>query len=216
MSSKQLRFIRLTSLLLICLLGGFYASQYVSMQNARTPDPGPGSALQADITGEVVHKLPDFSLSDLNGEDRSIAEWTGRPLVINFWATWCAPCRREMPLLEALHQERGDQPIEVIGIAIDRLEPVVTFVAESGVTYPILAGQQDAMNVAESFGPEFIALPFTVFTAPGGEILLLHSGELHAGQLRRILKISDQVAAGTMAASEGRALLAAGPDPESS
>lgn len=201
----------LVSLLLICLVGGIYANRFVSLQRPAERGPVPGHQASAAALDDVVQTLPDFALSDLDGETRSISEWSDRPLVINFWATWCAPCRREMPLLQALHQERKDEPIEVIGIAIDRFDAVAAFIAESGITYPILAGQQDAMQAAEKFGSDFIALPFTVFTAPGGEVLVLHSGELHADQLRSILKISDRVAAGELEASEARALLAAGP-----
>jgi thiol-disulfide isomerase/thioredoxin len=124
--------------------------------------------------------------------------------LINFWATWCAPCLREMPMLQTLQQERKDKPLEVIGIAIDRLNAVETFINENGVTYPILVGQTEAMEAAEQFGDEFVALPFTVFTAPGGDVLYLHSGELHLEQLREILSVTDQVTDGRITADEAR------------
>jgi len=152
----------------------------------------------------AVHELPEFSLADLHGQTRFISEWADRPLLINFWATWCAPCLREMPMLQTLQQERKDQPLEVIGIAIDRLNAVETFVNETGVTYPILIGQTEAMEAAEKFGPAFVALPFTVFTGPGGHVLHVHSGELHLEQLRAILSVTDQVTEGSITASEAR------------
>lgn len=107
-------------------------------------------------------------------------------------------------MLQALQQERQDRPLEVIGIAIDRLNEVEAFINETGVTYPILVGQTEAMEAAEKFGSAFIALPFTVFTAPGGDVLYLHSGELHLEQLREVLSITDQVTNGQMTASEAR------------
>lgn len=107
-------------------------------------------------------------------------------------------------MLQTLQQERKNQDFEVIGIAIDRHDDVETFIDETGVTYPILVGQSDAMEAAEKFGPDFVALPFTVFTAPGGEILYIHSGELHLEQLREILPIVDKVTDGRMTASEAR------------
>jgi thiol-disulfide isomerase/thioredoxin len=202
-SSRLLRTIRIVSLLLIFLLGGFYASTYMKLEG------DVANPVEADVEWvSAAGTLPDFSLSDLRGNTRSISEWSGRPLIINFWATWCAPCRREMPLLQTLHQERKDKPLEVIGIAIDRLDAVDTFVAESGVTYPILAGQQDAMDIAERFGAEFVALPFTVFTAADGQVLWLHLGELHLEQLRIILEIGDQVTGGTIDTPAARALIA--------
>lgn len=194
--------------MLICVLAGFYASLLFF---AEQPRRLPTSVEQANsgipsIREPVpeVTTLPDFSLVDLTGESRSISEWADRPLLINFWATWCAPCRREMPMLQTLRQERMNQPFEVIGIAIDRQDDVETFINETGVTYPILVGQSDAMEAAEKFGPAFVALPFTVFTAPGGEILHLHSGELHLEQLRQILPVVDAVAEGLTTPAEAR------------
>ncbi len=137
-----------------------------------------------------------------------MTDWSARPLVINFWATWCAPCRREMPMLQTLHQERRDDPLTVIGVAIDRLDDVMTYVPESGVTYPILVGQSDAMDLAMLFDPQFTAMPFTVFTAPGGRVLTLFTGELHAPQLREILKISDAVAQNRLTVEQARRRLA--------
>jgi hypothetical protein len=113
-----------------------------------------------------------------------------------------------MPLLETLHQERGVDSIRVIGIAIDRMDDVVAYIPESGITYPILVGQSDAMDLAYLFDPEFTAMPFTVFTAPGGRILTLFTGELHREQLRAILAIADDVAAGLLTVDEGRLRLA--------
>ena len=203
MSLRPLRIIRITSILLIFLLGGFYASTFVWIKSRDIPDPAEANPDQVAVTGT----LPEFALSDLYGNTRSISEWSGRPLIINFWATWCAPCRREMPLLQALHLEREDDRLEVIGIAIDRLEAVDAFIAESGITYPILAGQQNAMDIAEQFGADFVALPFTVFTAKDGQILWLHLGELHRKQLRIILEIGDQVTNGELSAATARTLI---------
>jgi len=204
-SLKLLRIIRTTSILLIFLLAGLYASTYIWIERSNTPDP---VETNPDWLN-TVETLPDFSLPDLHGDIRSISEWSGRPLIINFWATWCAPCRREMPLLQTLHQERQADPLEIIGIAIDRLDAVDAFVTESGVTYPILVGQQEAMDVAEQFGADFVALPFTVFTVENGQVLWLHLGELHRDQLRVILRISDQVASGAVDTASARALIEA-------
>lgn len=206
MSLKILRIIRITAILLIFMLGGLYVSTYLRMEHRDAPAP---AAVQTDLT-PTVETLPEFSLPDLRDEVRSISEWSGRPLIINFWATWCAPCRREMPLLQALHVERETDPLEVIGIAVDRMNAVDRFISESGVTYPILVGQQDAMDIAEQFGAEFVALPFTVFTAEDGHVLWLHMGELHRDQLRIILGISDQVASGALDSSSAHARIAAG------
>lgn len=158
--------------------------------------------------------LPEIVLNDLAGQPRSLHEWRGRILLVNFWATWCAPCRREMPLLQALQDGRSPERLQVIGIAIDRQDPVQRFIAETGVSYPILIGQQDAMAAAELFGSAFGALPFSVLVAPGGAILALHTGELGLADLEYMIAVADQVAAGSLPLEEGRTLLAAGvPEP---
>ena len=204
MQLSTLRKIRVASLVLICTLAGIYAGNFFWAQTREAPPVA--SRLDAS---PALESVPDFSLPDLNGELQNLTQWTDRPLLINFWATWCAPCRREMPLLETLHQERGGEEFAVIGIAIDRLEDVTAYIPESGITYPILVGQTEATDLAYLFDPDFTAMPFTVFTAPGGRILTLFTGELHPGQLRAILAIADDVAAGRITVDEGRRLLAA-------
>src|SRR5690606_40937128 len=127
--------------------------------------------------------LPHFELADLEGAPRSIHIWPGQPLVINFWATWCAPCLREIPLLKALQQE--NDWLTVVGIAVDRTEPVVEFAASMDFNYPILVGQAEGWEAAARFG-EFYALPFTVFTSADGHVIGVHTGELHAEHLENV------------------------------
>ena len=193
-----MRVIRITAIVVICAIAGLWVTQ--TDWNAPPPDEFPLSA---------VEYLPDFTLPDLDDQPRSIQEWSGRSLVINFWATWCAPCRREMPLLQSLQDERDDGSLQVIGVALDNLADVKRFLAESNVTYPILYGEQDGTVIAESLGEDFIGLPFSAFIAPGGEILALLAGELHADELYRIVAEMDAVASGQRSVAEAREILAA-------
>ncbi len=153
--------------------------------------------------------LSDFILPDLDDQPRSISEWSGRSLVINFWATWCAPCRREMPLLQSLQDERADGSLQVIGVALDNLADVKRFVTESKISYPILYGEDDASAIAESFGDEYIGLPFSVFVAPQGEILAQWTGELFEDDLYRLVAELDAISSGQRSVVEARARLAA-------
>jgi thiol-disulfide isomerase/thioredoxin len=154
--------------------------------------------------------LPPIRLADLKGTPRSLEEWQGRTLLINFWATWCAPCRKEMPLLEALQQSADPAELQVIGIAIDRQEPVLRFVGEAGVTYPILAGEGDATQAAEQFGDAFRALPFSVVAAPDGTVLAAHTGELDRDALTLIATVAGQLARGGLSTGAARDLLQRG------
>ena len=147
----------------------------------------------ATQTAPVVQRLPDVRLPDLDDRERSIHEWSGRPLLINFWATWCAPCRREMPLLQSVQDEQTESGLQVIGIALDNRKDARRFVTETGIRYPILYGEHDGAVFAESFGGGFVALPFSVLVAADGEIVARKSGELNADELQ--LLIDDVVAA---------------------
>ena len=164
----------------------------------------PGDSVEAPSPSVAVDTLPDIQLAGLDGEPLSLSQWDGRARVINFWATWCPPCRREMPLFQALAESRNPDALVVIGIAIDRLAAVNQFVDEFGITYPQLVGEQDAIVAADQFGVESGGLPFTVFAAPGGEVLHLHVGELDRGQLEIILAVVDQVSAGNMSVADAR------------
>lgn len=139
---------------------------------------------------------PDVTLADRDGRPRSLAEWNGRPLIINFWATWCAPCRREIPMLNALAADERYAEFELIGIAIDFREDVLSYLARMPIDYTVLIGEQDGMAAAAAFGMESIGLPFTVFTDRQGRIATIHVGELHRPQADAILSAVQAVDAG--------------------
>ena len=110
----------------------------------------------------IPDTLPEFSLATLEGPPRSLSSFDHPSLVVNFWATWCAPCRREIPLLRQMRRERAEQGVEVVGIAVDFREDVVRYAREIGLDYPLLIGEQDGMDAANAFGMDLL-LPFTVF-----------------------------------------------------
>lgn len=148
-------------------------------------------------TPAVIPELrPDVTLADRDGRPRALSEWDGKALVINFWATWCAPCRREIPMLNALARETSAQGVEVIGIAIDFRDEVLKYLETTPIDYPVLIGEQDGMDAARAFGMESIGLPFTAFTDRQGRIATIHVGELHRPQADVILSAVRAVDAG--------------------
>ena len=203
MNKNLLRTTRIVAVVLIFVVAGFWVGQ--RFWQGSTMKPASGRLEQPAV---AATELPDFSLLDLEAQPRSIHEWKDKALLINFWATWCAPCRREMPLLQTLAEERRGTPFQIIGIAVDELPAVSTYVSETGVTYPILVGSDDAMEAAESFGPDFVGLPFSVFVARGGKVLGTHSGELDREALRAVLKVMDGVSSGSISVAGARAQLA--------
>ena len=184
------------SALLTLALSGAALIAYVGYR-AMIPGQVPDDAEHA-AASIMADTLPEFSLEDLTGEIRPIHSWEGDALAINFWATWCAPCLREIPLLKEFQDANGSAPVQVVGIAVDHLEAVRAFAEEMGFNYPVLVGQLAAMEAAARFGIEFFVLPFTVFTDPRKRVLGVHSGELHAEHLDEFLLVLNALEAGSM------------------
>jgi thiol-disulfide isomerase/thioredoxin len=159
---------------------------------------------------KIPERLPDFSLKDRGGQATSIKAWGGKSLIINFWATWCIPCRREMPLLEALHNAWADRGVTVIGIAVDHRDAVLAYADELKIAYPLLIGEQDALDVAAAFGVESPVFPFTVFTDRRGEVVALYMGELHQSVANLILSVVQNLNQDRVALPEARRTISEG------
>jgi thiol-disulfide isomerase/thioredoxin len=134
----------------------------------------------------IPETVPAISLPDRDGTPRSLASWKGQPVLINFWATWCGPCRDEIPLLKTLRTARKQDRLEVVGIAIDQREPVLKYARDIGIDYPILIGEKEGYAAAEAFGVALV-LPFSVFADSQGRIVTVKIGELHANEAEFIL-----------------------------
>lgn len=132
----------------------------------------------AAVAGAPGRMRPQFSLPDLSGTPRSITEWDGQAMIVNFWATWCPPCRREIPLLIEMRDPAAARGIQIVGIAMDTFDAVVDYAAATGFNYPVLIGEQEAVEAAEGFGAEVIGLPLTVFTGRDGRVVEIHAGEI--------------------------------------
>ena len=126
----------------------------------------------------IPDTLPDITLANLDDQPTRLASFASRPLMINFWATWCAPCRREIPLLNKLRAERKVQNAEIVGIAVDFKEDVLKFVQKVPVNYPLLVGEEDGLAAASAFGMG-MAFPFSIFVDSQNRILTIKVGELH-------------------------------------
>ncbi|HMK86023.1 MAG TPA: TlpA disulfide reductase family protein [Steroidobacteraceae bacterium] len=184
----------------------------VPVGEARVPAPGDLADSPLPRVVRIPDRLPDFSLQGLDGKPTSISEWRGKSLLINFWATWCAPCRREIPLLEGLSADWAARGVTVIGIAVDQREEVLTYADDLKIHYPLLIGEQDALDVAGTFGVESPVFPFTVFTDKRGEVVALFLGELHRAQADLILATVADLDQDRVALKQARRRIAEGLD----
>ena len=168
-----------------------------------------GAASAGKKTARVIPKLlPDFTLATLEGPPRALSSYQHPSLIVNFWATWCAPCRREIPLLRQLRAERGARGVEVLGIAVDFREDVEKYVAKIGLDYPLLIGEEDGLAAADAFGIDPV-FPFTVFADAQRRIVAVKVGELHADEAAFILDHIELLNAGRMPIEEVQGLIRA-------
>ncbi len=151
-----MRRLLLAMLALLALIAGFLAHRLLS---TRLPAP-----------------LPEPTLVDLDGHAHRLADWRGQVLVVNFWATWCPPCREEMPAFAALQAELGGRGLQFVGIAIDDPGEVRAYLARHPVNYPVLVGDARIPDWADSLGNRLSALPFSVVFDRDGRQVFAHTG----------------------------------------
>lgn len=162
------------------LLAGFYLSaRYYA-------EPLPASLLSpgGNLIGE---QRPDFYLGSSTGEFVTPEDFSGKTLLINFWATWCVPCRREMPMLVDLQAEYGPGGLQVVGIALDDVQSVRDFVKKYAISYPILVGEADVMATSAAYGNVEGVLPYSVLVDKDGIIRWQYTGEIQPDDVSKLL-----------------------------
>jgi len=185
------------------------AGSAAAVAPATTPseEAAPDAAPAPQVIPEVV---PDFQLVDRDGKKRSLKEWAGQPLMVNFWATWCAPCRREIPLLIQLREKHSAQRLEVVGIAVDFIEDVLDYTAKNPINYPLLIGGEEGMDAMKAFGMEGAPIPFTFFADSKQRIVAMRLGELHEDQADLLLEKLMAVDSGKLDLKTAQQEIAAG------
>lgn len=167
-----------------------------------TSQPAEGTA--ALSPSKVPERLPDLPLPGLDGKVHRLTEWKGHPLVINFWATWCEPCRREIPLLQSLRRKYAANGLEIVGIGIDQAVSVRKYASDHGIEYPLLLGEREGLEAARAFGMETV-LPFSVFSDREGRVVTLKIGELRGNEAELILNRIRDVDAGRVSLAAAQA-----------
>ena len=143
----------------------------------------------ADTAG--VAGLLDAPVRDLEGRPRRVVEWKGRVLVCNFWATWCAPCREEIPALGRLRAKMSAKGVEIVGIAIDQVVKVASVVKELEILYPVLLAEHGGIELMRGLGNTAGGLPFTVILDRNGKLVYRKLGQIVEAELEgRLASIS--------------------------
>lgn len=132
--------------------------------------------------------LLDIKLPDSDGKIRDINEWQGKIRIINFWATWCPPCLKEIPEFVSLQQELKVKDVQFIGIAVEDQASVVEFLQKNKVNYPMLIGGDAAIGLSQQLGNLVNAIPFTLIIDRQGMIVHRHPGELSQEKLLELLE----------------------------
>lgn len=149
-----------------------------SARNAMAGTPSP--AAKADAVMAAV-------LPDIQGKPQAIAQWKGKVLVVNFWATWCEPCRKEIPEFMEMQDHFRDKGVVFVGIAMDQKDRVASYSKEMGINYPVLVGDMEVLTLAGTVGNLQGALPYTVIIDSNGKIISTHFGRLRREKMEPIL-----------------------------
>jgi len=152
---------------------------------------------------------PSLEAKLLDGKPFSLAAASGKVIVVNFWATWCEPCRREIPLLQHLQREHAKDGIEIVGIAVDHRQEVAKYAEEHHIAYPLLVGEQGGLEMINALGMDTV-LPFSVFADRAGRIVTLKIGELHPEEAEFILARILDLDQGRMDLAAAREQISAG------
>ena len=163
----------------------------------------------AAVPRPVPDTLPDVRFKDRRGAWRRLSHWRGRPLLVNFWAPWCSPCRKEIPTLERLSRERTGDGFQVIGIAVDSRAAVLRYARRAHIRYPLLIGERPGLAAIHALGMEEV-FPFSVFVDARGRIVTLKIGLLHADEAELILARIDEIDRGRISLAVARSQIATG------
>ena len=150
-------------------------------------DPPPVTTAIATTGGKphaAVDNLFGQSLNDLQGTPQPLAKWKGKPLLVNFWATWCAPCVQEMPELSELAGADGGKTFNVIGVGIDSPSNMQAFAQKLKIAYPLYVAGMGGTELSRAFGNNAGGLPYTVLIGADGQVIKTYLGKLKFEELR--------------------------------
>lgn len=175
-------------LMLLSGLAGYYLHDRLTHGSPSPPGRAAPPLTSLAMRATEGTQRPDFTLPDIEAIPRNVAEWDGKVLAVNFWATWCPPCLEEIPEFIDLQTQYGAQGLQFVGVAIDDLDNVKDFIDRFGINYPILIGEQDANRLAKIFGNDIGALPYTAIIDRTGRIVFTKRGQLSRAEAVAVIE----------------------------
>jgi len=163
----------------LAALAGFLAGRPQTPLETSLPPAAPSA--------ETTARLLALELPDESGQRFSLAQWRGKVLVLNFWATWCPPCKEEMSEFSRISREFAENGVQFVGISIDSADNVAKFRKEEEIAYPLLIGDGNALALSEDFGNRAKALPFTIVLRANGTAYRTKLGIFASEDLRTTL-----------------------------
>jgi thiol-disulfide isomerase/thioredoxin len=147
-----------------------------------------GFTLYHYLAQRTPEQAPDLTLTRLEGGELKLADLRGKLVLVNFWATWCAPCMAEVPLLVEMQQRYGARGLQILGPALDDAEQVRLMLPRLRIQYPVLIGEDSVTDAMTRLGEKLGALPYSVLIAPNGTILLQKHGEFQRQELIELME----------------------------
>jgi peroxiredoxin len=162
MNTKQKTLIAVFALACFAVGVGLY---WFVFQPAKQPHP-----INTKVLSLIDQPRPDFSLHDTSDKPHDIKEWDGKVILLNFWATWCPPCRREIPAFISMYEKYHAKGFVIVGVALDSKQNAIDFVDPMGINYPILVADQTGIALTQEYGNDLGVLPYTVIIDRKGVI----------------------------------------------
>jgi peroxiredoxin len=173
------------TLVLFAVVAGLSAAGGVSY-HLWSRGSGAGPAMVPDPDA-VVERVLGVRLADIKGGTQSLEQWRGQVLVVNYWATWCAPCREEIPGFVRLQERYGSRGLQFVGIAIDQADKVAEFATEFRINYPLLLGELETIELLRQAGNRAGVLPYTLVIDRNGKLVSREPGGLKEARLDSLL-----------------------------
>jgi thiol-disulfide isomerase/thioredoxin len=146
---------------------------------------------ERSAVAEAAAGLMRLRLPDISGKNQSLAQWQDKVLILNFWATWCEPCRVEIPALLRIQAKYASNGVQVVGISLDSVDKVRQFATEYSIGYPLVVGSIEVIDLTRELGNKAAGLPFTVVLDRSGRVVKTRLGGISEAELESAIKLAS-------------------------